>query len=186
MDHIGYFALFIGSLIEGETAMITGSFLAHQGYFELSKVAVTCFLAAQTIDMIYFIIGRVHGRKFVQKRPKLESKMNKLTSWIEAHPILLMIFYRFLYGVRIPLTIAFGLSTYSFVRFAFLSFIGTILWVVCYCALGYYFGAYIKANFATIREYEFVILGAIVMVSMIVFYLIRKRNLSKLNEEKPL
>ena len=38
MDHIGYFALFIGSLIEGETAMITGSFLAHQGYFELSIV----------------------------------------------------------------------------------------------------------------------------------------------------
>ena len=35
MDHIGYFALFIGSLLEGETAMITGSFLAHQGYLQM-------------------------------------------------------------------------------------------------------------------------------------------------------
>ena len=184
MDHLGYFALFIGSLMEGETALITGSFLAHRGYFEISKVALICFLAAQTIDMIYFIVGRRQGRKFVQKRPKLESKMNKLMSWIEAHPIMLMIFYRFLYGVRIPLVIAFGLSSYSLVRFAVLSFIGTVLWVASYSALGYYFGVFIKANFSIIQEYEFVIVVAIIVISMVVFYLIRKHNATNLDEEK--
>ena len=136
--------------------------------------------------MIYFIIGRVHGRKFVQKRPKLEAKLNRLTGWIEAHPILLMLFYRFLYGVRIPLAIAFGLSTYSFLRFFLLSFIGTALWVSCYSALGYYFGAFMKANFSAVKKYEFVILGTIVVVSTIAFCLIRKRNLANLNDEKPI
>lgn len=137
MEHIGYLAIFIGSLIEGETALITGAFLVHRGYFAMSKVMIISFVAALIIDWIYFVIGRKHGKKFLHKRPKLESRLNSVTGWIETYPVLLMLFYRFLYGIRIPLGIAFGLSSYSVIRYGFLSFAGTVLWVVCYAALGY-------------------------------------------------
>ena len=184
MDHIGYLAIFFGSLMEGETSLITGAFLVHRGYFVMSRVIVITFIAAQGIDWVYFFIGRKHGKRFLHKRPKLESKLNRLTGWIEKYPALLMIFYRFIYGVRIPLVIAFGLSSYNAVRFGILSFIGTALWVTCYAALGYYFGAFLEANFERIKHFELPIIIGLAIVSLLIFYLVRKRNNKQLQIEK--
>lgn len=183
MDQIGYLAIFLGSLLEGETSLITGAFLVHRGYFVMTKIVVITFIAAQGIDWVYFFIGRKHGKRFLHKRPMLESKLNRLTSWIEKYPILLMIFYRFIYGVRIPLVIAFGLSSYNAVRFGILSSVGTALWVTCYAALGYYFGAFLEANFARLKHFEFTIIIGLVIVSLIIFYVVRKRNNRQLKIE---
>jgi membrane protein DedA with SNARE-associated domain len=184
MDHFGYLAVFIGSLMEGETALITGAFLAHRGYFEILKVAMITFIAAQSIDWAYFYTGRWHGKKFLHKRPKLEGKLNRLTAWIEMYPTTLMLFYRFLYGVRIPLVIAFGLSSYNGFRFAILSFLGTVLWVTCYATLGYYFGEFLEANFDRIKHYEFPIMIGLIVFSLIIFYLVKKSNNRRLKIER--
>ena len=183
MDHIGYLAIFLGSLLEGETSLITSAFLVHRGYFVMTKVVIITFIAAQGIDWVYFYIGRRHGKKFLHKRPKLEGKLNRLTGWIEKHPILLMLFYRFMYGVRIPLVIAFGLSSYNAIRFGILSSIGTAMWVTCYAALGYYLGAFLEANFDKIKHYEFPIIIGLVLLSLIIFYIIKKRNNKTLQTE---
>ena len=130
MEHIGYLAIFIGSLLEGETALITGSFLVHQGYFEMPKLLAVSLAATQIIDWTYFLTGRNYGRKFLRSRPRLERRLNRVTTWIEKYPVMLMLFYRFLYGVRIPLAIGFGLSSYNVIRYGLLSFIGK-------CQFGY-------------------------------------------------
>lgn len=180
MNHIGYLAVFFGSLIEGETAIITGSFLSHWGYFELPKVMVIAMLAALFIDWVYFFISRKQGRKFFHRRPKLEIKLNRITERIETHPIFFMLFYRFMHGLRIPLAIAFGLSGFSVLQYGILSFIGTVLWVVSYSAIGYFFGAVIAANLTTIEHHEFLITAVILLLSLSVFYFIRKRNTGSL------
>ncbi len=182
MEHWGYIAIFFASLMEGETALITGSFMAHRGYFVLPKVIMVSLAATLIIDWSYFVIGRKHGRKFLQTRPRLEAKLNHVTTWIEKYPVLLMIFYRFLYGIRIPLTIAFGLSTYSALRFGMLSFVGILLWVGCYVFVGYFFGAIIEANLSIIKHYELAVAGIILLTSLGVFYFVKKRNLKKLDE----
>ena len=182
MEHWGYIAIFFASLMEGETALITGSFMAHRGYFVLPKVIMVSLAATLIIDWCYFVIGRKHGRKFLQTRPRLEAKLNHVTTWIEKYPVLLMIFYRFLYGIRVPLTIAFGLSTYSALRFGILSFVGMLLWVSCYVSIGYFFGAIIEANLTIIKHYEFAVAGIILLTSLGVFYFVKKRNLKKLDE----
>jgi membrane protein DedA with SNARE-associated domain len=182
MEHWGYIAIFFASLMEGETALITGSFMAHRGYFVLPKVIMVSLAATLIIDWSYFVIGRKHGRKFLQTRPRLEAKLNHVTTWIEKYPVLLMIFYRFLYGIRIPLTIAFGLSTYSALRFGILSFVGILLWVGCYVFVGYFFGAIIEANLSIIKHYELAVAGIILLTSLGVFYFVKKRNLKKLDE----
>ncbi|MBK7651468.1 MAG: DedA family protein [Flammeovirgaceae bacterium] len=182
MEHWGYIAIFFASLMEGETALITGSFMAHRGYFVLPKVIMVSLAATLIIDWSYFVIGRKHGRKFLQTRPRLEAKLNHVTTWIEKYPVLLMIFYRFLYGIRIPLTIAFGLSTYSALRFGMLSFVGILLWVGCYVFVGYFFGAIIEANLTMIKHYELAVAGIILLTSLGVFYFVKKRNLKKLDE----
>lgn len=180
MEHWGYIAIFFASLMEGETALITGSFMAHRGYFVLPKVIIVSLAATLIIDWSYFIIGRKHGRKFLHTRPKLEAKLNHVTTWIEKYPVLLMIFYRFMYGIRIPLAIAFGLSTYSTFRFGILSLVGILLWVSCYASVGYFFGAIIEANLTMIKHYELAVAGIILLISLGFFYFIKKRNLKKL------
>ncbi len=60
--------------------------------------------------------GRKRGRKFLHTRPKLEGKLNHVTTWIERYPILLMIFYRFMYGIRIKPTLQLNLFSENRLR----------------------------------------------------------------------
>lgn len=176
MEHWGYVAIFLGSLVEGETALITAAFLAHRGYFTPAYVFLTVLTAAQIIDWSYFLVGRYRGKNFVQNHRRLESRLNTLTGWIEAHPTVLLFGYRFLYGVRIPLVIAFGLSNFSTARFALSSLFGTMLWVGCYLAAGFYFGRAIETELAVVREHEVYWLLLLVVAVALVFFFIRHRK----------
>ena len=40
----GYFAVFLGTLLEGETILIIAGFLAHQGHFHLPLVILVAFI----------------------------------------------------------------------------------------------------------------------------------------------
>ena len=59
------------------------------------------------------------------------------------------------------------------------------IWLLSYAAIGYYFGEIIEANMSRIKEYEFYIMVFLIAASLLVFYLVRKRNLRKLQALRP-
>jgi membrane protein DedA with SNARE-associated domain len=176
VPHIGYFALILGLMLEGETSIITGSFLAHRGYFHLPWVYGIGVITSLCIDWGYFFMARIQGKKFIANRPKLTTRLNRLTSWVEKRPIALMIFYRFIYGVRIPLLIVFGLSTFNVIQFLSLSIVSICLWVSLYVFLGYYFGAFLEANFERLKEHELGIILLLIVIVSGIFYLIKRKE----------
>lgn len=58
LTHLGYPALFLGTLVEGETFILVAGFLAHRGYFRLGVVVLLATLGAFSGDIVYFLAGR--------------------------------------------------------------------------------------------------------------------------------
>src|SRR5512138_1404927 len=84
LEHIitqfGYPALVIGLLLEGETALVMGSFMAHRGYLDLTAVILMGCVISFASDQFFFWMGRLKGRPFLESRPNWKVPVEKATS----------------------------------------------------------------------------------------------------------
>jgi membrane protein DedA with SNARE-associated domain len=74
LEQYGYLALLIGTFFEGETAILVASSLIHQGLFEWPPTMIFGFAGSFISDWLYYFIGRLNGKYFIDKRPKLKAK----------------------------------------------------------------------------------------------------------------
>jgi membrane protein DedA with SNARE-associated domain len=174
-----YCLVYIACLFEGETALTTAAFAAHRGYLEIFAVMVVALLATQTWDWFWFTIGRKKGREFLEKKPVLLDKAMKINNLLGKYPVPLLLGYRFLFGFRTAVPIVIGMSSVSKQKFLTFSLINTILWDILFSSAGYFFGAFLQANWKKIEYYEFEIMGCIIFFGIITGILLRFRSLKR-------
>jgi membrane protein DedA with SNARE-associated domain len=153
----GYWALLVGTFLEGETILVIGGFVAYLGYLKLSLVMLIAFIGSFSGDQFYFFIGRLKGPSLLVKYPKLDSRVDKINRAIERYHDLIMLGFRFIYGMRIMTPFVMGLNPKIRTgRFVFLNAIGAVIWSVAISTGGYLFGTAIEVLMKDIRKYEVV------------------------------
>lgn len=175
-----YAAVFLGCFFEGETSLTTSAFAAHRGHLEIFIVIIIAFTATQSWDWIWFLVGRKKGKAVLAKRPKLSEKARKIDVLLMKYPVPVLLGYRFLYGFRTAVPLAIGMSSIPTRRFFVFSFINTIVWDVLFSSIGYFFGAFLKANMKRIEDYEFEIMACILISGIIIGLLLRYRSLKRI------
>ncbi|MBN9565655.1 MAG: DedA family protein [Alphaproteobacteria bacterium] len=136
----GYFAVFLGSLIEGESVILTAGVLAQQGYLSLWGIIVVSFMGTLLADQFLFHIGRLHGNKLLAKWPSLEAKANRALNLLHKYNTLYILSFRFIYGIRVISPVIIGMSGVSIKRFSILNVIAAAVWSVLSCIAGYALG----------------------------------------------
>jgi membrane protein DedA with SNARE-associated domain len=177
-----YSAVFLGCFFEGETSLITSSFAAHRGYLEIFIVMFIALAATQSWDWIWFTIGRKSGKRFIEKKPKLNVKVKKIDSLLRKNPTPVLLGYRFLFGFRTAVPLVIGMSSISKQKFLLFSLINTILWDMIFSSVGYFFGAFLKANWKRIEDYEFEIMGSLLISGIIIGLFLRYRSLKRISK----
>jgi len=170
----GYVGLFIGSLIEGESIVLTISSMAYFGKFYLPKVILIAFIGTFLADQVLFYMGRYLGHGILDRYPKLNKSAKKIFHMLEKYDVPFILGFRFIYGIRIISPLLIGLSHISALKFTILNFISGVIWSVISCLLGYYIGAFSKI-IGKDYGYIVVLFNAIIMLSIIlVFHFISK------------
>src|SRR5437762_14067906 len=90
----GYIALSIGTFLEGETAILVASSLVHSGFFKGPYTVVFGFFGSFISDWLYFIIGKLNGRYFIEKRPALKEKLKPTQKFFRTHRLQILFSYR--------------------------------------------------------------------------------------------
>jgi membrane protein DedA with SNARE-associated domain len=175
-----YSAVFLGCFFEGETSLITSAFAAHRGYLEIYIVMFIALAATQSWDWIWFTIGRKSGKRFLEKKPKLNEKVKKIDSLLRKNPTPVLLGYRFLFGFRTTVPLVIGMSSISKRKFLIFSLLNTIIWDIIFSSFGYFFGAFLKANWKRIEDYEFEIMACLLISGVIIGLLLRYRSLKRL------
>jgi membrane protein DedA with SNARE-associated domain len=169
--HYGYWLLFFGIMLEGETMLVIGAFLAHRGYLSLPLVMLTALISTFTADQIYFWLGRIKGNAFLQKRPAWQASVAKVNDKLQRSQTWLVIGFRFIYGMRTITPFIIGMSAFPAQRFVILNLIGAAIWVIVIGLLGYAFGHAMEMVLDDIRKYElWIILGLLVIGSAVGLY----------------
>ena len=163
----GYYALFVGSLLEGELILIIAGFLAHLGLFNLPWIIAIALSGTIIADQFYFYLGRRHGREFLEKRPKWQRRLEKAQTLLDKHQNLILVGFRFLYQLRAIIPIAFGLSPMRAEKFLIWNVAGALVWAVIFSAGGYFFGNTLSLIFTDIKHYEKELIYAIIVVAVL-------------------
>ena len=189
----GYFALFVGTFLEGETILVLGGLAAAAGDLELWKVIVVAFCGSLAGDQTVFFIGRFLGTRILgwltAHRPWHQARVDKVHRLLERHHVLLLLGFRFLYGLRNIIPLVVGSSGVKTSRFIFLNAIGAAVWAVTVATGGFLFGKALELFLEKAKWYQGVLLGVagIAVLIWIVrhLYLRRAARRAKQSEGPP-
>jgi membrane protein DedA with SNARE-associated domain len=178
--HYGYPMLFAGTFLEGETIMVLGGLAAHMGYLSLELVITCGFIGSMAGDQLYFLLGRRYGRTLLAKRPRWQLRSQQVLRRLERHRNLLVLGFRFMYGLRSITPFAIGLSNISYLRYTILNVIGSAVWAAAVGMAGYYFGRAVETVLGDIKAYELELMAAVIAVAGLIwlvhFVRSRRRN----------
>lgn len=174
----GYWAILIGTFLEGETILVLAGLAANRGYLNLSGVMLAAFVGSLCGDQLFFYLGRRHSEFLIRRRPGWQAKLKQANRLIDRFQTPLILGFRFLYGLRTVTPFAIGLSRVSVLRFVVLNAIGAAVWAVAISGGGYLFGRAVEGIVGDIRRYEVLLfaLVAVVGTAVWVFYFCRHRR----------
>ncbi|MDX1811386.1 MAG: DedA family protein [Gammaproteobacteria bacterium] len=173
----GYMAVGVGTFLEGETILILGGFTAHRGYLELPWVIVSAFMGTLFGDQLYYYLGRIKGKSLLQKRPTWEARSTKVLDLLHKHQILLILGFRFLYGLRTVTPFLIGMSKVSPIRFLLLNMLGAAMWAIVIGTLGYLFGYTLELVIKDIKKYELIVFAIIATAGFLTWFIYFRKKL---------
>jgi membrane protein DedA with SNARE-associated domain len=165
-----YLVLFVWTIFEGETCLIlAGAFAAHSthGTPNIFMCILSAFGGSLAGDQMWFFIGRTKGNSTLFRRPSWREKAQKVFAILEKHNTLLILGFRFLYGLRTVTPFAIGMSAVKTKRFIFLNVIGAAVWAAAFGLAGYVFGTGIVRLIDDRKHHRWVILFAALAVFLI-------------------
>lgn len=172
----GYAVIFFGTIVEGETPLVMGGFAAHRGYLSLPIVVLVAFLGSVAGDQTYFYLGRKQGERFLVRRPRWRASLERVDRLLSKHPVLFVMGFRFLYGLRTVSPFAIGMTSISARKFTALNFAGAALWAVSIGGAGYVFGSALEVWLGRAERYEAATLATLATIGLLVWLGHQLRN----------
>ncbi|MBY0435169.1 MAG: DedA family protein [Cyclobacteriaceae bacterium] len=173
LQQYGYLALSVGTFFEGETAILVASSLVHSGLFEGPYTVIFGFFGSFLSDWLYFIIGRLNGKFFIDRRPALKAKLQPAQDFFKTHRLQVLFSYRFLYGFRILLPLMIGMSDIKPLHYLGYSLAAGLLWATTVSTVGFGAGMFFDLTPRTLEEnLGYIVLG-FAAFGMLVGYLVK-------------
>jgi membrane protein DedA with SNARE-associated domain len=168
-----------GVPLPGETALIAAGVLAARGDMDIVEVIVVAAAAAIIGDNVGYWVGRLGGRRLLERWEPLERHASRVLPWSERffkrHGAKTIFFGRFFAVLRVTAAWLAGISRMHWWRFFLWNAAGGICWAVLVGLVSYYLG---RAAAEAINRYGLiagVAIVALLVLGALVFRFIRRR-----------
>lgn len=137
IQELGLLGVFFGCLAEGEAALLAAAFAIKKGWLTYGLTFSIALSATLLFDWSVFLLGRYGSKQLFARFPKLNNRMDQAQQLLEKHNLLILFFYRFVYGLRTMLILALSAGSMKTGYFFAGSLVAASLWVSLYLSLGY-------------------------------------------------
>lgn len=167
IEKFGYWAILLGTALEGETILVIAGYLAHRGYLRLPYVIIAAFTGTFAGDQTFFQIGRQSGEAFLARHPSWQARAVHVRSVFNRHRIALVMGFRFMYGIRTVSPFVIGMSGFSRKLFVLLNAASAAIWAITIGCAGYVFGRVLEKFLNDAKKVELPIIFGIVGIGAI-------------------
>jgi membrane protein DedA with SNARE-associated domain len=168
-----------GVPLPGETALIAAGVLAARGDMDIVEVIVVAAAAAIIGDNVGYWVGRLGGRRLLERWEPLERHASRVLPWserfFERHGAKTIFLGRFFAVLRVTAAWLAGISRMHWWRFFLWNAAGGICWAVLVGLVSYFLG---RAAAEAINRYGLiagVAIVALLVLGALVFRFIRRR-----------
>ncbi len=175
-----YLIFFIGIVVLGDIMLLPLIYFAVTHSLSLPSVLFVGLLAEIAADIMWYLIGFSFNRERVYRFFKLSYLENKspeiFKGFVQKADKILFI-SKFLYGIRVPVRVLYGLERISFKNYMKVNFFGSIIWLLLIAGLAYTLD--ISAEELKLYVLRGEIVFTVFFVLVIVFEIWAKRYIKK-------
>jgi len=184
IQQYGIYAVFVLCTIEGDITLLISGTMAHGGFFgsySFFKVIFFGTLGGMAGDLACYYAGRrfgesvKHYRFYQMAQPRIEELVKKFGTFA-------VIISKYIYGIRVAMSLSYGIGKMPLTRFLVLDAISCGLWVFLLSGAGYFFSGFITSIIGDFQQIG-IALFFIVMTGIVVFYVVERFWLSEKVEE---
>ena len=157
--------LVVAPFLPGDSLLFVAGALCGMDYMQLHILMPLLMLAALSGDNTNYWIGRLIGKQLVHRansRFFRREHLDKTHEFYKTHGGKTILFARFLPIIRTFAPFVAGIGRMSYRLFLSFSAVGSVLWIGCFVALGYFFG-----NIPVIKNNLTLMVFVIVIVSFL-------------------
>ncbi|QEK38507.1 DedA family protein [Candidatus Cytomitobacter primus] len=140
----GYWIVLFGSMIEGESIVLTAGMLSAHGILSFYKICILSFIGTCIADQLLYNFGYYIGPGFLEKWKVSRKLFHKLKPIAIKYQNAYILSFRFIYGIRIISPILIGIIKIDPRKYMILNVIASLIWAVVSCAIGYLIGSFTK------------------------------------------
>ena len=134
---LGYLAVFLAMMIEGDLFLFTAAFLTHQGFFDPVLMFVTIVCGTLSGDLLWFW----GGLRLRQQRGWVEHWTKKMAEPFDEHlqmrTFRTIFLSKFIYGLHHAILVRAGMLRMKLGKFIQIDFASTLIWVLIVGGLGF-------------------------------------------------
>ena len=181
LQRYGLWAVFFGTMIEGDLTLLFSGVLARAGLFTFEEAFLVGTAGGFVGDSLSYMIGaRFRGRArslhfFARARPRVEKLMRRFG-------VLSVFIVKYVYGVRTTSAIFLGLAHFGFLKFAVLTLASCGVWVGLLAGLGFTFAAGVEKLVGDLRRIQIVLLVVVIILATV--YVISRFERRVIEEKK--
>src|SRR5258705_1350916 len=181
LQRYGLWAVFFGTMIEGDLTLLFSGVLARAGLFTFEEALVVGTAGGFVGDSLSYMIGaRFRGRArtwhfFIRARPRVEKLMRRFG-------VLSVFIVKYVYGLRTTSAIFYGLAHFGFLRFALLMPASFLVCVGYLAGLGFTFATGIEKLVGDLKRIQIILLVVAIIVGTV--YIISRFERRVIEEEK--
>ena len=179
--HYGYWAIFFGVMLEnaglpvpGETILLFGAFLAHEGTVRIEWVITVGAAGATVGDNLGYLAGHYGGTRligWVRRRVLLsQAHFDRAERAVLRHGPWAVFLARFITGLRVVAGPLAGAFRMVYRKFLLANLTGAIVWASVIGAVGYTVGSNWDRLMRLMRDFDWAVVGAIVLVVIVLIY----------------
>lgn len=169
IQHYGYWAIFAGTLFEGETVLMLGAYAVHQHLLNFWLLLLVAMLGSFIGDQFYYQLGARYGQKMLESQPEFSKKFQRASQFIDRYPILTILGMRFAWGLRTVLPIAVGIKAYPIWKYVLINIVACFIWAWVVISAGVYITHALHAFWQYILPYDeelYTVIAVIVCIAL--------------------
>jgi len=181
LQRYGLWAVFFGTMIEGDLTLLFSGVLARAGLFTFEEAFIVGTAGGFVGDTLSYMIGaRFRGRArslqfFVRARPRVEKLMRRFG-------VLSVFIVKYVYGLRTTSAIFWGLAHFGFLKFALLTLASCAVWVGVLGGLGFTFATGVEKLIGDLKRLQIILLVVIIIIATV--YVISRFERRVIEEKK--
>lgn len=184
IESYGLYGVFVLTMIEGDLTLLLAGVLAHNDFFgsySFFRLLIWGTLGGFASDNLAYGAGRLFSGTIRNYR-FYRSASNRIERMSNRFGTLSIFLSKYVYGLRWASCTFYGVARMRYLKFVPLSLVSCFVWVFILGGIGYFFSSAVMGLIGDFRHVGKILLG-ILVGGVVLFYLVKRRWVSKKVEE---